>query len=64
MRTIFQGLGGRFTRLFAARKSTPDRSRLFGMYLSEANGRDAHASEFQQKRDRGDAKFSQNRERS
>jgi hypothetical protein len=61
---MLQGLGGRFTRLFASRKSTPDRSRLFGMYLSEANGRDARASEFQQKRDRSGGKFSQNRERS
>jgi hypothetical protein len=41
----------------------PSRSQLVGMYLSQANSRDAYSPEFQENRQRRNGKFPTTRER-
>ena len=51
-------------RAFGARRTDkPSRSQLVGMYLSQANSRDAYSPEFQENRQRRNGKYSTNRER-
>ena len=49
--------------LLGRKKDQLDRSKLVGMYLKQANGRDGAASEFSQSRQRRNGKYSHNRER-
>ena len=49
--------------IFGRKKDHLDRSKLVGMYLNQANGRDGAASEFNQTRQRRNGKYSHNRER-
>ena len=49
--------------MFGRKKDQLDRSKLVGMYLNQANGRDGAASEFSQTRQRRNGKYSHNRER-
>ena len=60
---ILAGLARRFSRVFSRRKAGLNRSRLMGLYLNQANGKDGPASDFQQNRQRRNGKYSHNRER-
>lgn len=52
-----------FGRLFGTRQEPLDQSRLVGIYLSGANGRDAYTPDHQANRTRRNGKFSHTRER-
>lgn len=52
-----------FGRLFGARRESLDQSKLVGIYLSSANGRDAYTPDHQANRTRRNGKFSHIRER-
>lgn len=60
---ILAGFTRGISRLFARRDQDLNRSKLVGLYLSQANGRDGAASEFSQTRQRRNGKYSHNRER-
>lgn len=49
--------------LFGRKQSGLSQSKLVGIYLSQANGKDSVASEFNQTRQRRNGKYSHNRER-
>ena len=49
--------------LFGRKKDSLSQSKLVGLYLSQANGREGAASEFSQTRQRRNGKYSHNRER-
>ena len=54
----------KFARTFFGRKEDPlSTSKLVGLYLTQANGKDGAASEFNQSRQRRNGKYSHNRER-
>jgi hypothetical protein len=53
----------RVTSLFGRKEKELDRSKLVGLYLTQANGRDGAAPEFSQTRQRRNGKYSHNRER-
>lgn len=52
-----------FGRLFGGRKDALDQSRLVGIYMSQANGRDGYTADHQANRTRRNGKFSHVRER-
>lgn len=60
---ILAGFARSVSNIFGRRKDQLDRSKLVGMYLNQANGRDGAASEFSQTRQRRNGKYSHNRER-
>jgi len=60
---IFAGLARSLSRLFGRTEKDMNRSRLVGLYLNQANGRDGAAAEIHQTRQRRNGKFSHNRER-
>jgi hypothetical protein len=60
---ILAGFTRGISRLFGKRDQDLNRSKLVGLYLSQANGRDGAASEFSQSRQRRNGKYSHNRER-
>lgn len=60
---IFAGLARGFSSFFGKRGDELDRSKLVGLYLTQANGKDGAASEFHQRRQRRNGKYSHNRER-
>jgi hypothetical protein len=53
----------RVSSLFGRKTNALDRSKLVGLYLTQANGRDGAAPEFSQTRQRRNGKYSHNRER-
>jgi hypothetical protein len=53
----------RVSSLFGRKDKELDRSKLVGLYLTQANGRDGAAPEFSQTRQRRNGKYSHNRER-
>jgi hypothetical protein len=57
------GLTRNISRVFGRRDRNLSRSKLVGLYLSQANGRDGAASEATQTRQRRNGKYSHNRER-
>ena len=60
---ILGAFGRSISTMFAKKKDQLDRSKLVGMYLNQANGRDGAASEYSQTRQRRNGKYSHNRER-
>ena len=56
---LARGISG----LFSRRDADLNRSKLVGLYLAQANGKDGAASEFHQRRQRRNGKYSHNRER-
>lgn len=52
------------SKLFGARRNELTRSHLVGMYLTQANGKDAKNPKFRQVRERREGRFSQKRARS
>ena len=60
---ILAGVARSISTMFSRKKDQLDRSKLVGMYLTQANGRDGAASEFSQTRQRRNGKYSHNRER-
>jgi len=55
---------GKFARSLFGNKEAPlSRSKLVGLYLNQANGKDGAASEFSQIRQRRNGKYTHNRER-
>jgi hypothetical protein len=60
---ILTGLTRSLSRLFAKSEKDLNRSKLVGLYLNQANGRDGVASELGQSRQRRNGKYSHNRER-
>jgi hypothetical protein len=49
--------------LFPSKKAGLSQSKLVGLYLNQANGKDGVAPEFSQTRQRRNGKYSHNRER-
>ena len=47
----------------SAKSDKPSRSQLVGMYMSQANSRDAYSADFQANRQRRNGKFASTRER-
>ena len=60
---ILAGLARSLSSLFGRRGADLSRSKLVGLYLNQANGKDGFASEFHQRRQRRNGKHSHNRER-
>ena len=60
---ILAGLTRSLTRVFGRNEKERNRSKLVGLYLNQANGRDGAASESNQTRQRRNGKYSHNRER-
>ena len=60
---ILGNLSRRLSRVFGRSEKDLNRSKLVGLYLTQANGRDGAASEFSQTRQRRNGKYSHNRER-
>jgi len=60
---ILAGLTRGISRVFGRREDKLSRSKLVGLYLNQANGREGAATEFGQARQRRNGKFSHNRER-
>ena len=60
---ILAGLTRSFARVFGRSEKDLNRSKLVGLYLNQANGRDGAASEATQTRQRRNGKYSHNRER-
>ncbi len=60
---ILAGVARSISGIFGRKKDQLDRSKLVGLYMSQANGRDGAASEFSQTRQRRNGKYSHNRER-
>ena len=49
--------------LFGRKGDSLNRSKLVGLYLAQANGKDGAASEYHLRRERRNGKYSHNRER-
>jgi hypothetical protein len=60
---ILSGFARSISSLFGRRGDDLNRSKLVGLYLTQANGKDGAASEFSQTRQRRNGKYSHNRER-
>jgi hypothetical protein len=60
---ILAGITRSLSRVFSRDEKQLSRSKLVGMYLNQANGRDGAASEAAQVRQRRNGKYSHNRER-
>jgi hypothetical protein len=60
---ILAGVARGFSSIFGRKENQLNRSKLVGLYLTQANGRDGAASEFNQTRQRRNGKYSHNRER-
>lgn len=60
---ILAGVARSFSSIFNRKGDQLNRSKLVGLYLTQANGRDGAASEFSQSRQRRNGKYSHNRER-
>ena len=60
---ILAGLARSISSLFGRRGDDLNRSKLVGLYLTQANGKESALSEFSQTRQRRNGKFSHNRER-
>jgi hypothetical protein len=60
---ILAGVTRKLSRLFGRDEKDLNRSRLVGLYLTQANGRDGAASESSQTRQRRNGKYSHSRER-
>jgi hypothetical protein len=60
---ILAGFARGVSNIFGRKKDQLDRSKLVGMYLNQANGREGATSEFSQTRQRRNGKYSHNRER-
>jgi hypothetical protein len=60
---ILSGLARSFSSLFGRRGDDLNRSKLVGLYLTQANGKDGATSDFSQTRQRRNGKYSHNRER-
>jgi hypothetical protein len=60
---ILAGVARSFSSIFGRKENQLNRSKLVGLYLTQANGRDGAASEFNQTRQRRNGKYSHNRER-
>ena len=61
---LFSSIGRMFGRVFGAgRNDRVSRSQLVGMYLNQANSREAYSPEYQENRQRRNGKYSSNRER-
>jgi len=64
MMKLFSAIGRWAGRAFGTdRKGKMSRSQLVGMYLNQANSRDAYSPELQENRQRRNGKHSSNRER-
>lgn len=60
---ILAGVARSVSSIFSRKGEKLNRSKLVGLYLKQANGRDGAASEFSQTRQRRNGKYSHNRER-
>jgi hypothetical protein len=60
---ILAGVARSVSSIFSRKGEKLNRSKLVGLYLTQANGRDGAASEFSQTRQRRNGKYSHNRER-
>ena len=60
---LLAGLARSVTSLFGRRDDALNRSKLVGLYLTQTNAKDGAASEFNQRRQRRNGKYSHNRER-
>ena len=60
---ILAGIARAFSSLFGRKERDLNRSKLVGLYLNQANGREGAASEYSQTRQRRNGKYSHNRER-
>lgn len=60
---ILAGVARSVSSIFTRKGEKLNRSKLVGLYLTQANGREGAASEFSQTRQRRNGKFSHNRER-
>ena len=60
---ILAGVARSVSSIFARKGEKLNRSKLVGLYLTQANGREGAASEFSQTRQRRNGKYSHNRER-
>ena len=60
---ILAGVARGFSSIFGRKENQLNRSKLVGLYLTQANGRDGAAPEFNQTRQRRNGKYSHNRER-
>ncbi len=60
---MLAGVARTLSRLFGKSEKDLKRSRLVGLYLNQANGREGAAAEFSQTRQRRNGKYSHNRER-
>ena len=60
---ILAGVARSVSSIFSRKGEKLNRSKLVGLYLTQANGRDGAASEFNQTRQRRNGKYSHNRER-
>ncbi|HVK59795.1 MAG TPA: hypothetical protein VM735_13500 [Candidatus Kapabacteria bacterium] len=60
---ILAGVARSVSSIFGRKENQLNRSKLVGLYLTQANGRDGAASEFNQTRQRRNGKYSHNRER-
>lgn len=61
---LFAGIARAISSVFGRKDAkSVSRSRLVGLYLNQANGKDGPTSEFHQTRQRRNGKYSHNRER-
>jgi len=60
---LIAGLARRLSRVFGRSEKDLNRSKLVGLYLNQANGREGAATEFSQTRQRRNGRYSHNRER-
>jgi hypothetical protein len=60
---LVTGITRFFGRMLGSRKSDLDQSRLVGLYMSQANGRDGYTPDHQANRTRRNGKYSHHRER-
>ena len=60
---LITGLTRTFSNFFGRREKRLDESKLVGLYLSQTNGKDGIAPEYNQSRQRRNGKYSHNRER-
>lgn len=60
---VLSGFARSISRIFGRRGDDLNRSKLVGLYLTQANGKDGTSTEFSQTRQRRNGKYSHNRER-
>jgi len=60
---LFTGLARNVSGWFGRKEPALNRSKLVGLYLTQANAREGAASDFSQARQRRNGKYSHNRER-